>query len=127
MDARHQPAFTSAEYQRRLGSLRERLRTEAIDTFLVFAPENICYLTGYETIGYASFATLVVRGVDDPVLLIREMERTVAETTTWLSSFATFSDTEDPAEATGALLRGHGWLDGSVALEQNGWFVSPAT
>jgi len=127
MDSRHPPAFPPAEYQRRLGGLRERLRARAIDTFLVFAPENICYLTGYETIGYASFATLVVRGADDPVLLIREMERTVAETTTWLSSFATFSDTEDPVEATGALLRGRGWLDGSVALEQNGWFVSAAT
>jgi Xaa-Pro aminopeptidase len=127
MDSRHPPAFTPAEYRRRLGGLRERLRTRAIDTLLVFAPENICYLTGYETIGYASFATLVVRGAGDPALLIREMERTVAETTTWLSSFGTFSDTEDPVEETVALLRRREWLDGTVALEQNGWFVSPAT
>jgi Xaa-Pro dipeptidase len=126
MDTRHPPAFSSDEYQRRLRGLRDGMRARAIDTLLVFVPENICYLTGYETIGYASFAALVVRHQDEPALLVREMERTVAETTTWLSSFVTFSDTEDPVEQTLELLRRHGWLDGTVAVEQNGWFVSPA-
>ena len=88
--------------------------TAALDALLVVAAENITYLTGYETIGYSNFGVLVVRHDADPLLFIREMERTVAETTTWLRDFEIFADDQDPLEQAVAVLRKRGWLDGRV-------------
>ncbi len=126
MPARATPAFSAQEYQRRISGLRTRMAARGIDTLLVFIPENVCYLTGYETIGYASFQTLVIRQ-DAELLFIRQMERTVAETTTWLEQFETFSDTDDPVERLAAVLGNRGWQQGRIAVELNGWFVPPAT
>jgi Xaa-Pro dipeptidase len=103
------------------------METAGLDVLLVVAPENLFYLTGYETIGYASFALLLVRRDAEPLLFVREMERTVAETTTWLSGFETFADTEDPVERAADLLRKRGWLDGRIGVELGESFVSPAT
>ena len=91
------------------------------------AAENITYLTGYETIGYSNFGVLAVRQEGDPLLFIREMERTVAETTTWLRDFEIFADDQDPLEQAVTALRKRGWLDGRVGVELGESFVSPGT
>jgi Xaa-Pro dipeptidase len=128
VDPRVPPAFSSGEYERRLRELRDRMQARGVETLLVIVPENVCYLTGYETIGYSSYGVLAVRGDGAPVLLVREMERTVAETTTWLSEFETFSDTDDPVERTGRILEARGWLHGPIAVEMSGGgFVAPRT
>ncbi len=124
MPTRHAPAFSSREYGRRSSGLRARMAAQGIDTLLILIPENICYLTGYETIGYASFQTLVIRH-DAELLFIREMERTVAETTTWVERFETFGDTDDPVERLAAVLGHRGWPQGRIAVELTGWFISP--
>jgi Xaa-Pro aminopeptidase len=126
MDPRMTPAFSEVEYGRRLGDLRARMKAGGLDGLLVVVAENINYLTGYETIGYSNFTMLVVRRDGPPVLFVREMERTVAETTTWLSEFEIFTDTEDPVEQSVALLRKRGWLDGRIGVEMGDSFVSPA-
>ena len=72
-------AFSDAEFARRLRDLRTRMRAKPVDVLLVVAAENITYLTGYETIGYSNFGVLAVRQEGEPLLFIREMERTVAE------------------------------------------------
>ena len=120
-------AFSDGEFARRLRDVRARMRTASIDVLLVVAAENITYLTGYETIGYSNFGVLVVRHDVDPLLFIREMERTVAETTTWLREFEIFADDQDPLDQAVAVLRKRGWLDGRVGLELGESFVSPAT
>ena len=117
-------AFTQAEYDRRLRDLHARM-AGSLDVLLVVAAENITYLSGYETIGYSNFGILAVRRDAPPLLFIREMERTVAETTTWLSDFETFADDDDPLEQAVAVLRKRGRLDGRVGIELGDSFVSP--
>jgi Xaa-Pro dipeptidase len=126
MDSRMTPAFSAAEYARRLTGLRARMQAAGLDVLLVVVPENVFYLTGYETIGYSNFSLLLVRRDGEPLLFIREMERTVAETTTGLSELETFTDTEDPVERAADLLRKRGGLDGRVGVELGDAFVSPA-
>ncbi len=120
-------AFSEAEFARRLRDLRARMRSASLDVLLVVAAENITYLSGYETIGYSNFGVLIVRQEAEPLLFIREMERTVAETTTWLRDFETFADDQDPLEQAVAVLRKRGWLDGRVGVELGESFVSPRT
>ena len=117
MDNPNTPAFSAAEYRRRLTNVRNGMAKNGLDSLLVIVPENICYLTGYETIGFANFTMLIVPVESEPVLLVREMERTVAETTTWLSNFESFEDTEDPVERSVAVLRDRAYLDGRLGLE----------
>src|SRR5215831_1954351 len=126
MDPRMTPAFSKAEYGRRLGDLRARMKSADLDGLLVVVAENVNYLTGYETIGYSNFTMLVVRRDGEPVLFVREMERTVAETTTWLSDCEIFADTEDPVDRSVELLRKRGWLEGRIGVELGDSFVSPA-
>jgi Xaa-Pro aminopeptidase len=120
-------AFSDAEFARRLRDLRTRMRAKPVDVLLVVAAENITYLTGYETIGYSNFGVLAVRQEGEPLLFIREMERTVAETTTWLRDFEIFADDQDPLEQAVTALRKRGWLDGGVGVELGESFVSPGT
>ena len=126
-----QPAFTLPfaldEYRQRLDGLRRQMAAHGVDLLLVTTPENVTYLTGYETIGYSSFLCLVVPAERDPVLIVREMELDVARSTTWLGDFATVADTEDPVDRTRAVLKEHGPATGSVGLEQSTPFLAPNT
>ena len=119
--------FSPGEYQRRLEGLHARMSARDVDTLLVVVPENVCYLTGYESIGYSSFQALVIPREGEPLLFIREMELTVAETTTWLSEFEVFGDIVDPVERLDEILKERGWASGRVAMESSSGFISSAT
>lgn len=119
--------FDEREYATRIQDLRDRMADRGIDLLVIFSPENVSYLTGYETIGYSSFQALLVPSAGEPALCIREMERTVAGITTHLDDFVTYGDTVDPVEQLRAALDERGWLNGCVAVEQTASFVPFAT
>jgi Xaa-Pro aminopeptidase len=79
-----QPAISPSEFQRRLAGVRDLMRERSLDLLLLFAPENVTYLTGYETIGYSSFLCLLVPADGELLMVVREMELEVAAATTWL-------------------------------------------
>ena len=118
--------FTQDEYDQRVAAVRAGMTARGLDLLVVTVPENVTYLTGYETIGYASFQTLAVPLAGDLLLIVREMERTVAETTSWVPSVETFSDTDDPVDVARRVLGLRRLLGGRVGLEDQGWFLSPA-
>ncbi len=118
--------FAQHEYDRRVTAVREGMTAQGLDLLIVTGPENVTYLTGYETIGYASVQALAVPRSADLLLIIREMERTVAETTAWVSALETFADTDDPVDVIRRVLGGRNLLAGRIGLEDQGWFLSPA-
>ena len=118
--------FTQDEYDQRVAAVRAGMAARGLDLLIVTIPENVTYLTGYETIGYASFQALAVPLSGDLLLIVREMERTVAETTSWVPSIETFTDTDDPVDVTRHVLSSRRLLGGRVGLEDQGWFLSPA-
>jgi Xaa-Pro dipeptidase len=119
--------FGPEEYQRRLNGARRGMTVRGVDALLVTTPENVTYLTGYETIGYSSFLCLLVPADGDPVLIVREMELEVAQRTTWLGGFATVGDTDDPVARTRAVLAEHVPGGGAAGLEQSTPFLAPNT
>lgn len=60
MRQRDDLAFPMAEYDRRLDELRERIGRDGYNAVLIATPENICYLTGFESPGYFAFEGLLV-------------------------------------------------------------------
>jgi Xaa-Pro aminopeptidase len=119
--------FSHDEYQRRLDGTRRGMAARDVDLLLVTTPENVTYLTGYETIGYSSFLCLVIPADSDPVLIVRDMELEVARSTTWLHSFATVADTEDPVTRTRTVIKEHARRPGGAGLEQSTPFLTPNT
>jgi Xaa-Pro aminopeptidase len=120
-------AFPRDEYDARLEKVRRTMADRSIEVLLVFTPENVNYLTGYDTIGYSSFLCLAVPVDRDPVMVIREMERGVAMSTTWLADFATTGDTDDPVERTIDALSRRGLSARRVAMEATAPFMTART
>lgn len=117
-------AFEQDEYDRRLAAVRERMAGRGVEVLLLFAPTNIFYLTGYNTVGYTNFQCLAVGADGDPILVVRLLERPVAEATTGLRTIVTYEDHEDPVAAVRRALQDTG-LDGRhLAAEQTSPFLS---
>lgn len=53
MRERDDMTFEPAEYRRRLFELRERMARRQLDAVVITDPENLMYLTDYQTTGYS--------------------------------------------------------------------------
>jgi Xaa-Pro dipeptidase len=120
-------AFPREEYDARVEKVRRTMAERSIEVLLVFTPENINYLTGYDTIGYSSYLALALPVDREPVMVIREMERGVAMSTTWLTDFATSGDTDDPIERTLDALTRRGQARRRIAMEATAPFMTART
>ena len=111
--------FPREEYQQRLSGVQQRLRSWDLDVLLCYTPENIYYLTGYNTTGYYVYQCLLVPTDHDPIMVTRRLELGNVTAGTWLDHWRTFGDTEDPVEVTPAELHPRVREDASrVAAEQ---------
>ena len=77
-------AFSTAEFQARLARVREEMQRRRIDVLLINAPENIYYLTGYQTSGYFAYQALISPRAAAPLLLVRYLERGNVDEYSWL-------------------------------------------
>jgi Xaa-Pro dipeptidase len=103
--------------------LQEALNERGLDGLLVHTPENLAYLTGYETSGYFEYQVLVVPASGEPRLLVREVERGNVDEHTHLPGAHTWSDGSDPVRATAWLVERT--IDGGrIGLETHSWFVT---
>ena len=113
-------AFPREEYDRRLAAVREGMMSRGIEVLLLFAPTNLFYLTGYYTAGYANYQCLLVPLDAEPMLVVRLLERGVAEATTWLNSVFSFEDHEEPEGTVRRVLQDAGLASRTLAAERTG-------
>ena len=71
--------FSVAEYQDRLSRVRAQMAEQRLDVRVVTTPENIHYLSGYETPGYYCKQCLLVPLAGEPIHLTRGTEETNAK------------------------------------------------
>lgn len=117
-------AFDRDEFARRLHAVRQGMEGRGIDVLLLSTPENVTYLTGYETIGYSSYLCLLVPAAGDLSMVVREMELDVARGTTWLETFSTVSDGDDAIARTCDVLKSVTGGGGVVGIEETAPFFS---
>jgi Xaa-Pro dipeptidase len=114
-------AFSLADYRRRQAAVRARVADLGLDALVVTFPDNINYLTGFDSLGYLWYQALIV---SDALPVSRFFTRT-SETPCVheLSAIedAVFYDiaTQDPIELVAQALIGAGLAKGRIGLEMH--------
>ncbi|BBY53608.1 aminopeptidase P family protein [Mycobacterium koreense] len=122
MKIRDDMTFEPAEYQRRLTELRERMERRNLDAVVITDPENLMYLTDYQTTGYSFFQALVVPLDDEPVMITREMEESNVLARTWVERTRPYPDTGDAIQELVLTLKQIGLGTKRVGYERNSYF-----
>lgn len=122
MRARDDMTFAPAEYVRRLTELRERMTARQLDAVVITDPENLMYLTDFQTTGYSFFQALVVPVDDEPVMITRAMEESNVIARTWVERTRPYPDTGDAIQELVAALYGAGLAGRRVGYERNSYF-----
>jgi Xaa-Pro aminopeptidase len=116
-------AFSEAEFRARIAAVQREMHIAGFDVLLVHAPENIYYLTGYETSGYFEYQVLVVPARGDPELLVRIVERMNVDEYSWMDRARVWRDGTDYFSVTAEMVKAVK-SRGAVGLERHSWFVT---
>ncbi len=122
MIRRDDMTFPPEEYERRLHELRERMERRGLDAVVITDPENLMYLTDYQTTGYSFFQALVVPLEDEPVMITRAMEESNVIARTWVERTRPYPDTGDAIQELVLTLKEGGLGTKRVGYERNSYF-----
>ena len=111
------------EHRDRYRRLQAAMANAEIDTLLSWSPENIYYLTGYDTLGYYYPQCLIASVDSDPALVVRHFESPNVEAQTWVTDYVGYLDHEDVAEVVAQVAAK---LGTRIGTESQTWAVSPA-
>jgi Xaa-Pro dipeptidase len=116
--------FPMSEYGDRLDALRRRLYERQLDAMLVTTPENITYLTGFESPGHYWFQGLIVPVEGEPICVSRALECSGVDAYSWIEHNWAYGDSDEPmarvAEALGEL----GLPGKRIGYERDCWFFT---
>lgn len=124
MRRRDDLVFPMSEYERRLAELRRRMVERGIDLMLTTTPENICYLSGFESPGHYYFNALIVPLEGEPIAVPRRLEASGYEALTWLEIVRPYEDFEEPIKKLAATLKEFGLSDDRLGYERSCWFFT---
>jgi len=122
MNKRDDMTFPVEEYERRLHELRERMAARLLDAVVITDPENLMYLTDYQTTGYSFFQALVVPLEDEPFMITRKLEESNVHARTWVELTRPYPDTGDAIQMLVESLREFGLSAKAIGYERNSYF-----
>ncbi len=122
MRHREDMTFPMSEYEDRLSALRERMKKRLLDAVIISDPENLMYLTDYQTSGYSYFQALIVPLDGEPVMITRQMEESNVHARTWVEVTRRYPDTGDAIQLLHTTLREFSLHDKAVGYERNSYF-----
>ncbi|CAH0533569.1 Ectoine hydrolase [Vibrio stylophorae] len=122
MLSRDDMTFPAAEYQMRLDALRRRIAERCMDAVVITDPENIMYLTDYQTSGYSFFQALIVPLEQEPIMITRAMEESNVIARTWVEHTRPYPDTGDAIQMLVETLREFHLADKRIGYERNSYF-----
>ena len=124
MIAHDRLGFSLAEYRRRYGAVLEGMKKQGLDAMLVRSPENITYVSGYETPGYYKYHCLVIGADFEPVFVLRRFEELNVPEYSWLTQHVPVDDWQNPPEVTARTLRELKLDRARIGVEKQGWFYT---
>ncbi len=122
MIERDDMTFPFAEYQRRIDELRGRMQKRLLDAIVISDPENLMYLTDYQTTGYSFFQALVIPLDNEPFMITRKLEESNVYARTWVEITRPYPDTGDAIQMLVESLREFGLNGKHIGYERNSYF-----
>lgn len=122
MNPREDMTFPFEEYERRVGELRRRMADRLLDAVVITDPENLMYLTDYQTTGYSFFQALVVPLDGEPFMITRAMEESNVHARTWVETTRPYPDTGDAIQGLVQAMREFGLHTKEVGYERNSYY-----
>jgi len=122
MRQRDDMTFPFEEYERRITELRQRMQERLLDAVVISDPENLMYLTDYQTSGYSFFQALVVPLEGEPFMVTRKLEESNVHARTWVELTRPYPDTGDAIQMLVESMREFGLRDKTVGYERNSYF-----
>ncbi len=122
MRQRDDMTFPFEEYERRISELRQRMAERRLDAVVITDPENLMYLTDYQTTGYSFFQALVVPLEDDSFMITRALEESNVHERTWVDKTRPYPDTGDAIQMLVESLREFGLSGKDIGYERNSYF-----
>lgn len=119
----HNLIFSREEFQRRVNAVQVEMAKTGLDVLLLFSPEHIFYLSGYQTFGYFSYQALIVPAKGEPILILRFLETFLARHYSWVSKVVPWDDHEDPISVTVRSMKEQGLPKSRIAIEDGGFYM----
>lgn len=113
------PHFTPEEYADRMRRTLAAMAESGLDGMLLFKPESMYWLTGYDTFGYCFFQCLLLRADGRMALLTRAPDLRQAQLTSIIRDIRIWTDREgaEPAADLRELARGLGLAGKRLGVE----------
>lgn len=115
--------FSLDEYRQRLDGVRRRMQGRGFDAAVITTPENIYYLSGYQTPGYYWYMALIVPLERDPVLIPPPHEESLVPAYSVFGDYRTYRDNADWMAVTASVLVDLGLERKRIGYEANSWFL----
>lgn len=115
--------FPASEYVRRIEDLRMRMRERRLDAVVICDPENLMYLTDYQTTGYSFFQALVVPLDGECFFVTRKLEESNVHARTWVEKTRPYADNGDAIQTLVEAMRRDGLSSGTIGYERNSYFL----
>jgi Xaa-Pro dipeptidase len=124
MEIQKDLAFSPEEYRGRLAKAREEMARRGLDALLLHTPENICYLSGFQTPGYYMYQVMILPLERPPRLITRLIEQSNVYGFSWFEDSLAYEDTKDPIRLTADCLKDLGLAGSRIGLERSCWFLT---
>jgi Xaa-Pro dipeptidase len=122
MRRRDDMTFPFEEYERRMRELRMRMEQRRLDAVIITDPENLMYLTDYQTTGYSFFQALVVPLEAEAFMITRRLEESNVHARTWVEETRPYPDTGDAIQMLVESLREFGLDTSRMGYERNSYY-----
>jgi Xaa-Pro dipeptidase len=115
--------FPMKEFETRLQKVRDQIAARGLDAALITTPENIFYLSGYQTLGYWYFQAMIVPLNQEPFMVLRGLEQPNVDARTYLSHSYVYSDNEEPIDVLRDSFKEEGLVGKKIGVELHSYFL----
>lgn len=113
-------AFPESEHRERLDRARAKLRDAGLKGCICVAPENLFYLSGYDSIAYFNQQALVFSAAEEsePTLVVRNVDSSLVYETSWVEDVRTYHlHAADVPAIVAEVAREKGLREGPIGID----------
>ncbi|MSO93491.1 MAG: aminopeptidase P family protein [Rhodospirillales bacterium] len=118
--------FSVQEFKKRQANVRKLMAERDLDVLVVNTPENMYYLSGYNTPGYYTHQCLMLPANGDPIIVCRATEEMNVFATSCLDRSDSYADDVLPVQRFAETLEKDGFSRARIGVEKISWFLTVA-